>query len=141
MKRLFLTVLLYGWSLLATAGPAVLVENAWVRESAPGAQMMSAYMTLKNTGADDVVLASVKSPAFRMVMLHKSAIVDGVARMSHQDELLIPAGSFVELKPGGYHLMMPAPEQRLHNGDHVVFDLIFADGSTIRVQADVRKKS
>jgi len=40
MKRLYLTVWLYGWSLLATAGPAVLVENTWVSESPPGAQMM-----------------------------------------------------------------------------------------------------
>ncbi len=40
MKRLFLTVLLYGWSLLATAGPAVLVDNTWVHEAPPGAQMM-----------------------------------------------------------------------------------------------------
>ena len=140
MKALIMAVLLYGWSLPATADPAILVENAWVREAPPGAQMMSAYMTLKNTGPDDIVLASVESPAFTMVMLHKSEIVDGIARMSHQDELLIPAGGSVELKPGSFHLMMPAPDERLRSGDRVEFNLIFADGSTTRVQADVIKK-
>ena len=140
MKALIIAVLLYGWSLPATADPAILVENAWVREAPPGAQMMSAYMTLKNTGPDDIVLASVGSPAFTMVMLHKSEIVDGIARMSHQDELLIPAGGSVELKPGSFHLMMPAPDERLRSGDQVEFNLIFADGGTARVQADVRKK-
>ena len=140
MKALVMAVLLYGWSLPATADPAILVENAWVREAPPGAQMMSAYMTLKNTGPDDIVLASVGSPAFTMVMLHKSVIVDGIARMSHQDDLLIPAGGSVELKPGSFHLMMPAPDERLRSGDRVEFNLIFADGSTTRVQADVIKK-
>ena len=89
----------------------------------------------------DVILVGVESPAFRMVMLHQSIVVDGVARMSLQDQLVIPAGGSVELKPGSFHLMMPAPDQRLHSGDRVVFDLIFANGSTTRVQADVRKKS
>lgn len=140
MKSLVPAVLLYAWSLLAIAGPTIVVENAWVREAPPSAQMMSAYMTLKNTGADDVVLVDVESPAFRMVMLHKSEVVDGIARMSHQDELLIPAGGSVELKPGSFHLMMPAPGERLQSGDRVEFDLIFADGSTTRIQADVRKK-
>jgi copper(I)-binding protein len=140
MKALIMAVLLYAWSLPATADPAILVENAWVREAPPGAQMMSAYMTLNNTGPDDIVLASVGSPAFTMVMLHKSVIVDGIARMSHQDELLIPAGGSVELKPGSFHLMMPAPDQRLRSGDRVEFNLIFAGGGTARVQADVRKK-
>jgi len=140
MKALIMAALLYGWSLPATADPAILVENAWVREAPPGAQMMSAYMTLKNTGPDDIVLASVESPAFTMVMLHKSVIVDGIARMSHQDDLLIPAGGSVELKPGSFHLMMPAPGERLRSGDQVEFNLIFADGSTTRVQAGVIKK-
>ena len=140
MKSLISAILLYTWSLLAIAGPTIVVENAWVREAPPSAQMMSAYMTLKNTGADDVVLVDVESPAFRMVMLHKSEVVDGIARMSHQDQLLIPAGGSVELKPGSFHLMMPAPAERLQSGDRVAFDLIFADGSTTRIQADVRKK-
>ncbi len=140
MKSFVLAVLLYGWSLLALAGPTIVVENAWVREAPPSAQMMSAYMTLKNTGSDDLVLVEVESPAFRRVMLHKSEVVDGIARMSHQDQLLIPAGGSVELKPGSFHLMMPAPGERLQSGDRVAFDLIFADGSTTRIQADVRKK-
>lgn len=141
MKSLILAALLCGWSLLATAHhQTVVVENAWVREAPPGAHMMSAYMTMKNTGPDEVILVSVESPAFRMVMLHKSEVVDGIARMSHQDELLIPAGGSVELKPGSFHLMMPAPEKPLHSGDRVEFDLVFTDGSTTRIQADVRKK-
>ncbi len=140
MKSFLVSLLLYSWTLLACADPAIQVENAWVREAPPGAQMMAAYMTLKNTGSSDVTLENITSPAFRMVMLHKSVIVDGVARMSHQDSLPIPAGTSVALEPGSFHLMMPAPEQRLHSGDQVEFNLRFADGRTVQVQATVRKK-
>ena len=140
MKQILLATLLLTWSLLAVADSALVVENAWVREAPPNAHMMAAYMTLRNTGSDEAVLSGVDSPTFSHVMLHKSEVVDGVARMSHQDELLIPAGGSVELKPGGFHLMMPAPEQRLVAGDRVEFVLTFSNGDTLRVQADVRKK-
>jgi hypothetical protein len=140
MKRTFLALILSAWSLLAMADSTLQVENAWVREAPPKAHMMAAYMTLKNTGSGDAVLTQVGSPAFGHVMLHKSEVVDGVARMIHQDEIVIPAQGSVELKPGSFHLMMPAPEKRLVEGDRVDFVLTFSNGDTIRVQADVRKK-
>jgi len=140
MKRTFLALILSAWSLLAMADSTLQVENAWVREAPPKAHMMAAYMTLKNTGSGDAVLTQVGSPAFGHVMLHKSEVVDGVARMIHQDEIVIPSQGSVELKPGSFHLMMPAPEKRLVEGDRVDFVLTFSNGDTIRVQADVRKK-
>jgi hypothetical protein len=73
-------------------------------------------------------------------MMHKSATVDGMARMLHQDSIPIPAHASVALEPGGYHLMMPAPETPLSAGDQVEFLLHFDDNSSVRVTAVVRKK-
>lgn len=140
MKQTLLALIVSAWSLLATADATLQVEDAWVREAPPNAHMMAAYMTLKNTGSGDAVLTQVDSPAFDHVMLHKSEVVDGVARMIHQSEIVIPAKGAVELKPGSFHLMMPAPEKRLVEGDRVDFVLTFSNGDTTRVQADVRKK-
>jgi copper(I)-binding protein len=140
MKQTLLALIVSAWSLLATADATLQVEDAWVREAPPNAHMMAAYMTLKNTGSGDAVLTQVDSPAFDHVMLHKSEVVDGVARMIHQSEIVIPAKGAVELKPGSFHLMMPAPEKRLVEGDRVDFVLTFSNGDTSRVQADVRKK-
>jgi len=140
MKRILLALIVSAWSLLATADSELQVENAWVREAPPSAHMMAAYMTLKNPGSSDTVLTQVDSPAFDHVMLHKSEVVDGVARMIHQDDILIPAQGSVELKPGSFHLMMPTPEKRLVEGDRVDFILTFSNGETIRLQADIRKK-
>jgi len=140
MKPIFAALLLSLFSSLAAADSTLLVEDAWVREAPPGARMLAAYMTLKNPTAQDLVLTGVDSPAFNHVMLHKSEVVDGVARMLHQDSILIPAGGNIELKPGSYHLMMPAPEQRLVEGDKVVFELNLEDQACVQVQAEVRKK-
>ena len=140
MKQTLLALIVSAWSLLATADATLQVEDAWVREAPPNAHMMAAYMTLKNTGSGDAVLTQVDSPAFGHVMLHKSEVVDGVARMIHQDEIVVPAQGTVELKPGSFHLMMSAPEKRLVEGDRVDFVLTFSNGDITRVQADVRKK-
>ena len=140
MKRIMLALALAASSWLAAAQPDIQIENAWVREAPPSARMLAAYMTLNNSAAQDQVLVEVQSPAFSHVMLHKSEIVDGVARMIHMDEVVIPAGASVQLQPGGLHLMMPAPDARLSAGDRVGFVLIFADDSRVEVEADVRKK-
>ena len=140
MKRTLLSLILSVWSLLTVAESTLQVEDAWVREAPPNAHMMAAYMTLMNRGAGDAVLTQVDSPAFGHVMLHKSEVANGVARMIHQHEIVIPAHGSVELRPGSFHLMMPAPDKRLVEGDRVDFVLTFSNGDTIRVQADVRKK-
>ena len=140
MKRILLALTLAACSWLPVAQAEVQVEDAWVREAPPGARMLAAYLTVKNSGTEDRMLVEVQSPAFSHVMLHKSEVVDGVARMIHLDEVVIPARGSVQFQPGGLHLMMPAPEARLSAGDRVPLVLIFADGSRIEVQAEVRKK-
>jgi hypothetical protein len=140
MKRFMLALTLAANSWLAAAQPDIQIEDAWVREAPPSARMLAAYMTLKNPADQDQVLVEVQSPAFSHVMLHRSEVIDGVARMIHLDEVVIPAGGSVQLEPGGLHLMMPAPETRLSAGDRVPLVLLFADGNQIEVQAEVRKK-
>jgi periplasmic copper chaperone A len=140
MKRLLMALALSACSWLAVADSAIVAEHAWVREAPPSAHMLAAYMTIRNATDRDAVLVNVESPQFRHVMLHKSEVVDGMARMVHQDEIRVPAQGSVALEPGSYHLMMPAPETRLSAGDRVDFTLTFADGDKIRVQAEVRKK-
>ena len=140
MKHILLALTLAVCNWLPVAQAEVQVEDAWVREAPPGARMLAAYLTVNNSGAEELVLVEVQSPAFSHIMLHKSEVVDGVARMTHLDEIVIPAQGSVQLEPGGMHLMMPAPGARLSAGDRVPLVLIFADGNRLEVQAEVRKK-
>jgi copper(I)-binding protein len=115
------------------------ITDAWIREAPPGAAMLAAYMTIHNDGAQDKVLNGVDSDCFGHVMLHRSVTENGVARMIHADSVRIPAGGSLRLEPGGYHLMMPAPDERLVSGDSAGFRLHFEGGATVEVDAPVRR--
>lgn len=139
MKRFLLLALVF-LNQAIYAGSEIEITDAWVREAPPGARMLAAFMVIQNPGDEDVTLTGVDSPAFNHVMLHRSIMVDGIARMQHENAIRIPAGGTVSLEPGSFHLMMSAPETRLQAGDQVEFLLHFADESCVRVTADVKKK-
>lgn len=122
----------------AVAAPAVTVTNAWARWL-PGGLPCAGYMVLHNTGSTEVALTGADCPAFGHVMLHESYTTkDGANRMRHIDQLPIPAGGQVELRPGGYHLMLMRPQQGLKPGDTVTVTLHFAGGGTLEVKLPVK---
>jgi len=95
------------------------VKDAWVREAPPNASMMAGYVTIKNNSDQDRILTFAKSKQFNMVEIHRTIVEDGVAKMRRQDDLPIPAGGSLELKPGSYHLMLMGPKSALKATDQV----------------------
>ncbi len=69
------------------------------------ASSTSIYGIIKNTGSTPDSLISVSSNA-GMVMLHKTDIKKGMAKMGHVDGFVLNAGKSLILKPMSYHLMM-----------------------------------
>jgi copper(I)-binding protein len=65
-----------------------------------------------------------------------------VMRMRQIPALELPAGKTVELKPGGYHVMLLDLKQQVKEGDTVPLTLVFEgkDGTreTVEVKAPVR---
>ena len=116
----------------------LVVEDAWVRGLPPGVANTAAYMTLHNTGSEDIVLTGAVSPVAGRVQLHDTMDHGGMLHMAHVDTLTIPAGGDVKLATGGLHLMlmeltaMPAP------GTDVELTLQFADGSSQALTLPVR---
>jgi copper(I)-binding protein len=115
------------------------INDPWVREAPPNAQVLAAYMTIANNSAKTVSLMEVQSPAFDHVEMHRSMVKDGMMHMMKQDSIEIPAGGKVMLQPGGYHLMLMKPKHALKAGDKVSFTLKFNDGSRSDVNAPVKK--
>ena len=91
------------------------------------------YFKLTNTGDLPVVLDGAQSPAFAQVMIHRSAVENGVARMRHVAQLEVPAGSTLSFAPGGYHLMLMQRQGLLAPGDQVEVILQVADGQQLPV--------
>jgi hypothetical protein len=127
----------------AFAGPAtaqIAVSDAWVRGTVAGQMSTGAFMRLSSPA--DTTLVGVASPAAKVVELHEMKMDGGMMKMSAVGRLPLPAGKSVELKPGGYHIMLMDLVQPLKEGDVVPVTLTFEDRAgvkqTIAVKAPVR---
>jgi copper(I)-binding protein len=140
MKRL---VLLFIPALaLATAfadGPSARVSHVWIRVSPPGVGVDAGYLHLDNLTGKPLSLDAVTSPDFASVEIHQSIVKDGVESMQPVPKLDIPSQGGVDLKPGGYHLMLMNPRKNLFPGDTVSLSLSFSDGSELLILAPVRR--
>lgn len=114
------------------------ISNAWVRQGPPSAQVLAAYMTLENPGAQAIAITGASSPQFETVEIHRTEIVDGMARMIPQERLSIPAGGSVALEPGGLHLMLINARQPLPADATVQIELRLDAGGSLKVDAPVR---
>jgi len=117
------------------------VADPWVRLPATAAaDQTAAYMTITNPGSSADALLSASSPAAKTVELHQSTTdASGMTSMTPVARLEIPAGGSVELKPGGYHLMMMGLLYQLMDGSKVDIDLVFEKAGKVTVKAEVRQ--
>ncbi len=90
-------------------------------------------MTLNNHSDAVRTLVGASSPAFGNVMLHRTVMEGGTAKMVHQMAIEIPANGSVTFEPNGYHLMLMKPKQQLKAGDKVDIALKFKSGKTMKV--------
>lgn len=137
-RNWILPLCLVFWAGMAGAADTLKIDKAWIREAPPGAPMLAGYLCLENGADTPVTLVGVESPMFEFIMMHRTETVNGMARMLHQDKVVIAAGKRVCFEPGGLHLMMPAPEKPLHAGDRAELDLLFEDGTKRRIKVPVQ---
>jgi copper(I)-binding protein len=100
---------------------------------------------MKLQSAQDAKLVSAKSTAAGIVEVHEMAMDGGVMKMRAVDGLTLPMGKAVELKPGGYHVMLMDLKSQVKEGDAVPLTLVFEtkDGKqqTLEVKAPARSMS
>lgn len=116
---------------------SVMVMKAYARASAtPTAETGAAYVSLMLHGDADRLVA-VSSPAAKMAGLHETKLVDGVMKMEHVDAIDIPAHGKLEMKPGGYHIMLMGLTAPLKQGDEIELTLTFEKAGEVKVKAKV----
>ena len=133
------TLALASFSVLAQ----VTVSDPWVRATVAQQKATGAFMKLQAT--QDAKLISAKSPAAGIVEVHEMAMDGGVMKMRAIEGLALPMGKAVELKPGGYHVMLMDLKSQVKEGDAVPLTLTFEtkDGKrqTLEVKAPARAMS
>lgn len=139
MRRL---VLLVPFALLALAQVEVL--PGWVRLLSPTAKTTAAYLTLVNQGEAPLRLLGAETPVAERVSLHETyhlqrgeQTVMGMRPLPYLD---IPPKGRVELKPGGYHLMLEDLKRPLKAGERVELTLVFQGGLRVRVLLPVEMR-
>jgi periplasmic copper chaperone A len=124
---------------VAWADGSISIENPWVRDAPPHAEMSAGYLTILNHSGKTQTLTSVSSPQFQKVEAHKTVMVNGQVRMLREDKVTVPAHGSVEFKPGGYHLMLIHPLHELKLGDRVEIHLQFKGTQPLTVDAQIRE--
>jgi len=114
----------------------VAVGDPWVRGTVQGQRSTAAYMQL--TSPTESALVSASSPVAKIVEIHEMKMEGGVMKMSAIRELALPAGKPVDLKPGGYHVMLMALEQPLKEGSTVPVTLTFQDKAGKKTSQEVK---
>jgi copper(I)-binding protein len=121
----------------------VTVNAAWVRATVPGQTIAGAYLRI--TSASTAYLVGGSSPAAKAVELHQMSLENNVMKMRPLARLELPAGAAVELKPGGYHLMLIDVTHLLVAGERVPLKLMVEDKDgrrhTVDVIADVGQQA
>ncbi len=139
MSKTFLILFLSSLSFFVKADQLLIIENAWIREAPPTVNVLAAYMTLKNPTDQDIILTNANSLTFKSIMFHKTEIKDGLAKMRHADEIIIPAHSSFELAPGGVHMMLMGKNTSLKLEDQVEFNLSFKNMNAQKIIVTVKK--
>jgi len=115
----------------------VMIMKAYARASATAtSETGAAYVNLMVHGGGDRLIA-VSTPAAKMAGLHKTVLADGVMKMEHVDAIDVPASGMLEMKPGGYHIMMMGLTQPLKQGDEIELTLTFERAGEVKVKVKV----
>jgi len=115
------------------------IGGAWARPGAAGAQT-AAYLTITGAAGQADALLSASSPDAGTVELHEATTdASGMMGMRPIDRLDIPAGETIELKPGGFHLMVMGLTRELAVGGTLELELVFERAGKVVVRAEVRQ--
>ena len=123
--------------LAQTTTAAVKVEGAWTRATVAGQQGSGAFMNL--TASSALKLVGVSSPVAGVTELHEMKMEGDIMRMRPVPAIDLPAGTRVQLKPGGFHVMLMDLKTPLRKDTQIPLTLVLqnAQGQTSQVQVSV----
>lgn len=135
-KTIASTIILAAFTGAAWA-QAVEVQGAWTRATVQGQKATGAFMKL--TAKDGAKLVGVSSPVAGIAEVHEMKMEGDVMKMrAVQGGLDLPAGKAVELKPGGYHVMLMDLKTPLLKDTTVPLTLVFKDAKGAETKTEIK---
>lgn len=121
----------------AAASAQTTVKDAWIRGTV--AQQKATGMFAQISSVQGSRLVGVSSPVAGVAEVHEMAMEGNVMKMrALSGGLALPAGQTVELKPGGYHVMLMDLKQPLEAGATVPVTLVFEGADKKRESVELQ---
>jgi periplasmic copper chaperone A len=112
---------------------ALKIDHPFARATPPGARTGGVFVTVENTGTQPDRLLSASTPVAGIAELHEMSVDAGVMRMRGVAAMEVKAGETLQLKPGGFHVMLSELKQPLKVGDKFPMTLKFQNAGTVEV--------
>jgi copper(I)-binding protein len=136
IAKLTSVLVVASFSTLALA-QTVEIKDAWARSTVQGQKATGAFMKL--TAKEGAKLVGGSSPAAGVVEVHEMKMEGDVMKMrAVRGGLDLPAGKAVELKPGGYHVMLMDLKAPLAKDSTVPLTLVFTDGTGVESKVELK---
>ena len=115
---------------------AVKVEGAWARATVQGQMGTGAFMSL--TAKEGTTLIGVSSPVAGVAAVHEMKMEGDIMKMRAMPVLDLPAGKKVDLKPGGFHVMLMDLKAPLVKDSTVPVTLLFKNAQGVQSKLELK---
>ena len=113
------------------------IEKSWARATLGRVKNGAAYLRIVNVGEIKDRLMMIKGGVAKRIEIHTHLMDNGVMRMRQVDGIDLPVGGTVEMKPGGYHIMLIGLYKPLKVGDFFPLTLVFEKAGEYIIQVEV----
>ena len=136
-KALITSALLAAALSTSALAQSVDIKDAWTRSTVQGQKATGAFMKL--TAKEGAKLVGGSSPVAGVVEVHEMKMEGDVMKMrAVPGGLELPAGKAVELKPGGYHVMLMDLKAPLMKDTTIPLTLIFKDAKGVETKTELK---
>lgn len=119
----------------ASAHAQVTVKEPWVRATVASQKATGAFMQITST--EPLRLVAVQSPAAKIVEVHEMRMEGDRMMMQAVEGLDVVPGRVLDLKPGGYHIMLIDVVRPVNAGERVPLTLELEGKDRKRTQVQV----
>lgn len=99
---------------------------------------LAGYARVRDACGRAATITGARSASFGSVMLHATAMANGMSTMREAAALQVPARGELRFAPGGNHIMLMQPRRALPVGQRVRIELLLSDGRAIAADFTVR---
>ena len=129
--------------------PIISIQGAWARTSPSMVTMGAAYMTIMTTADDELIDVAVDASVAADAQIHEMVMAGSMMgsdttmmgssemMMQEVDKIAVPTDGGVELKPGGYHVMLIDLVAPLEVGQTIDITLTFTKAGNVVVPVTV----